>query len=1095
MKKILIAILFFGKIGFSQEKIPFIDYSEISSLAQESINAGDFEKTVELLSRIPKNDSTYYSAMKSKSYYLLQLKKYEEVIKIANEGIKNHHNHSKDAYYVNKGVALTNLKRYSEAMDTYDEALKIYPKSYLIWYNKGIVATSMGNLNDAISFYKKSIILNPFYRNPHFQLGNIFYKQERLTQALMCFNVYLLLEPDANNAFDVLKSLNNVVKANNLNKRDLNIELLEADDSYEEIDLILDSKMTLNKSYKLDNEINVALTRQNHALITQLRDFEGNDGFWSEKYLLLYKWIAENNYFDDFTYTLSYSIENENFKKVIQKNKKRVITFLGKFKTKWASLTSKNKILFNGEKQEVTFDYDKNYTNAIGRMENNIQIGYWEYYDEDGMLIAKGDFDKLGKRTGKWTWYTGLNEVKETAFYVDGKLNGKNLMLHKNGNTYVNANYKEGKLEDEYKYYNSNGALIQHKYFKGDTLDGIYKSYFKVGEEILEFNIPYKNGLIYGEATEYYSNGQIYSKTNYSGGKITGVQTQYYIDGGISSEINYNNGVYEGSYKTYHKNGEVSQLGQCKEGAYDGSWKQYYPNGILQSEFSYKNDKLTGISKNYDTDGKLYYEFNYRKGNIISYRYYDKQGKVIKEGKKKGGEFLYEGMSPLGVKITEGLYDVSGGKKGKWKYFTNNGIQYNEGEYIDNKAEGNHIEFYKNGVKKSITPYKNDIIEGYYTAYHLNGNLKVQGWYKKGEQHGVWKYYYLDGTKQAINFFHKSKLHGNQIYYGVNGKVFSEEKYKYGEVIKEVIYDNNNNVFQTIDYTIKKGKNVITRKHINNEIQESITFVNGVRHGEYKKYDFNGNLIIDGNYLNDKMNGLWTWYDNGKINATINYLNGEIDGDYITYYQDKRIKSKTLYDFGLEVGKSIDYFKNGKEKISTNYYQGKLHGRKKFFDPTGKLQLVRFYEYGRLIGYSYEDKNGDELPMIPLKNETGKIISYYNNGKIAKELEYKNGDLINMYKSYFYNGNQEDEIHFVDGEYEGVKKEFFENGKLMEESEYSYGVLHGKKKEYFENGIIKSEESYINGQLNGICLYYNEKGKLKKKKNYCNDKIWSEEVF
>jgi|TARA_B110000037_G_scaffold161297_1_gene182190 antitoxin component YwqK of YwqJK toxin-antitoxin module len=1096
MKKILIAILLVAKIGFSQEKIPFIDYTEIEKLATESSNEGSYEKTLKLLNKISKNDSTYFAVLSSKSYYLFQLKKYNDVIKVANEGINISHNGSKVYFYINKGVALTNLKKYDEAIETYNLGIKTYPKNYLLWFNKGFLFETQGKLNEAISAYKKCITLNPLFRKPHLQMGNIFYKQERTTQALMCFNIYMLLEPDGSGAFTTLKSLNNIATAKNSNKRNLDLELLDADDSYEDIDLVLDSKMAVGKNYKIENKINIALTKQNHAMIEQLKSFDGNGGFWNTKYVALHKWIGENNYFDDFTHTLSYSIENPIFKKIIQSNTKKITAFLEAFKIKWSSIVADNDIVFNKKIQKVSFYYNDSYVDAIGKMNNNHEVGYWEYYNKDGLLIAIGNYDDSGKKIGKWTWYHGLNKIKETAFYKNGKLEGKNIMLHKNQKLYVDGNYKEDELDGAYKYYNDKGALVQHKFFKKGKLDSIYKSYFIVGEKILEFYIPYKNGLIDGETLEYYANGEVYSKANYVTGKINGLETKYHFNKQKYSEVHYTNGNLNGSYKSYYANGQLNEGGQSLDGSYDGAWKQYYSNGTLQIEYVYKKGKLTDLYRYYDTDGKLYYDFMYRKGEIISFKYYDKEGIIIKEGKKKGGEFYYEGFSPLGVKTSEGLYDISGGKKGKWKFYSNNGILTNEGNFIESKTTGNYYEYYNNGRKKSITPYKEDVIDGYFTGYHLNGKMNVQGWYKNGSEHGEWRYYYSDGTIQSINFFHKGKLHGNQESFGGNGGLISKTKMSFGEFISEKFFDKDGKAFEQINYQSKDNNYSLVSKHFNGKTKTNISYVNGVKHGIYTEFYFDGNKKVTGNFVNGELDGLWTWYHNtGELETKMNYLNGKLNGDYISYYKNGTIENKYSYENGVDIKTHYNFFEDGTKNITTQYYEGNLHGRKEFYDPSGKLQLIRFYNHGRIIGYSYLNKKGEEIPMKELINETGVISAFYENGNVSKKMEYKNGDLINSYKSYYYDGNPEDEIIYLDGEYNGVKKEYFLNGKIHEEMEYNYGIKHGKSTEYYKNGKVKEEKSYLNGQINGVVSSYNKRGKLKKATKYFNDKIISVETF
>ena len=160
MRKIVLVAFFITAIVNAQEKIPFIDYDEIKLQIEESNKENNYQKTVELINKINKNDSVYYPLLTSKSYYLLQLNKFNEVIEVADQGIKENHKTSKLFFYTNKGVALTNLERYKEALETYNQGIKIYPKNYLLWFNKGVVLETQGKINEALEAYKEAIILN-----------------------------------------------------------------------------------------------------------------------------------------------------------------------------------------------------------------------------------------------------------------------------------------------------------------------------------------------------------------------------------------------------------------------------------------------------------------------------------------------------------------------------------------------------------------------------------------------------------------------------------------------------------------------------------------------------------------------------------------------------------------------------------------------------------------------------------------------------------------------------------------------------------------------------------------------------------------------
>ena len=293
--------------------------------------------------------------------------------------------------------------------------------------------------------------------------------------------MYLLLSYDEDGAFNTLKSLNNIVSDKNENEANPDFQISPDDESFEDIDLVINNKIALNKDYETGNKINISLTKQNHALLAQLEDFEGNGGFWDKKYVPLFNWIRENNRFDDFTYTLSYSIQNEKYMKVIEQNKKEIASFINSFYTKWYSILKENTVLFESKKQEVTYNYYNGYVEGIGKTYNETSVGKWIFYNENGQLKANGEYNNQGKKTGKWTWFYKTGKTKETAIYENDILNGENLQYHENGKPYIISNYENDKLNGEYKYYNDKGALVQHKYFKDGELDGLYKSFFNVG--------------------------------------------------------------------------------------------------------------------------------------------------------------------------------------------------------------------------------------------------------------------------------------------------------------------------------------------------------------------------------------------------------------------------------------------------------------------------------------------------------------------------------------------------------------------------------------------------------------------------------------
>ena len=349
----------------------------------------------------------------------------------------------------------------------------------------------------------------------------------------------------------------------------------------------------------------------------------------------------------------------------------------------------------------------------------------------------------------------------------------------------------------------------------------------------------------------------------------------------MSSEINYQNGELNGSYKTYYPNGNIYEIGQSLDNFYNGPWKSFYKDETIQADYTYNKGYIDGVYKYYDTDGKIYYEYLYRKGEVIEYKYFDKVGQTLSEGRKKGGEFQFTGHHANGNIISKGLYDIKGGKEGAWEFYSKNGVLTGKGNYSDNKIIGEYVNYHNNGEIQSKSIYKNDSLHGYFSNYHKNGQLKQQGWYKNNLAHGEWRSYFIDGTLEVINFYHKDKLHGIQKFYSCEGKLERIYKYKFGELLSEVYYDSNSNPLGEINYTPQENNFTVTYLYPNKKTDTQLEYVNGIKHGKYAYYDFYGNIALEGNYKNGAQDGKWIWYyENGKTESAkekLNSLQQEMD--------------------------------------------------------------------------------------------------------------------------------------------------------------------------------------------------------------------------
>ena len=1092
MKKRLLALgLLFPFFSISaQEKIEFINTKEVITQGFLEGEEGNLDKALVLFNKVNKNDSLYHTLSVTKSYFLLNNDRNDEAIQILNESLRSDYYGDRASFFVNKANALSNKKDYTKALRSIENGLKEYPKNSSLYHNKGLILEKQEKIDQAIEAYQMAILLDPSYNKPHLALGNLYYKQEKVAQAMMCYNTSLLLNPDGEDSFHILQVLNEISKTKNKNTSDPKIIKQLGDEDFEDINLIISNRVALNDSYEIDSKIQVPLTKQNHALITYLKDHPSQDGFFNQVYVPIFKWISQEDNFELFTYTVSYSIQNENYRKFLDKQFEDVVEFVSAFRNKWQNILYDYSTKISND--DKSFYYSDMSLIAEGKIIDKEPSGKWIFYNENGKKSSEGLFDKNGKKTGLWQWYYPNNQLKETSELEDGEINGKNVGFFENGRKKYSSNYKNGKLNGEFLLYNEQGALIQKKYFKDGELDQTYTSYFDVGESLPEFVVPYKNKKVNGEVIEYYATGKPYSVMQFKDGEKNGVQKNYLPKSLISSETNFKENLPVGEFVAYHPNGKKKQTGTYNEdGEYDGKWIDYNAEGNKIYEYNYKKGKLDGNYKAFDNDGVLYYEYEYRKGDIIAYKFYDKSGAIIKEDKKRGGEFNYEGYSPYGQIDTEGLYDVSGGKTGEWKFSNDYGVVYQVSNYKENKLDGKYTTYHTNGEENVLAEYKNDSIIGYYKELYPNGQLESQGWYQDGMAQGEWRFYYSNGNIESINFYHKNKLSGEQKYFAPNGKLEHTAIFKNGVQQKMYYFSPTQDTLEVIDMVTPTGDYKIEYLHFNKKPMATKSYTNGVQHGKFKNFYYSGQLELEGAYLNGSKHGKWkAYYENGNLKEEYSFVNGREDGKHINYFEDGTIEEEKFYELDKLTGKSTSFYKNGKKKVVTNYSYDLLNGRKEFYSKNGTLQLVRFYNHGYLIGYTYLDKNGEELPMIPIKNGTAKIKAYYPNGHISKEINLQNGYFNGEYKSYFENGNIETEQMFTMGVYNGPTKTYFENGNLREEKNYLFGEYNGIYKTYYENGNLKQETNYIDDIKTGKSKKYKEDGSLAKEIEYFRDYVY-----
>lgn len=134
------------------------------------------------------------------------------------------------------------------------------------------------------------------------------------------------------------------------------------------------------------------------------------------------------------------------------------------------------------------------------------------------------------------------------------------------------------------------------------------------------------------------------------------------------------------------------------------------------------------------------------------------------------------------------------------------------------------------------------------------------------------------------------------------------------------------------------------------------------RNGSFKKqYPSTETTYFEGNISNNQLNGIWrTYYPSGNLQSTVNYNNGQVDGDAYFYYDDdKNTKmAEVHYSNDLIDGPYMEYYENGAQKALLHYESGLLNGPAEYYYKTGRTKIKGKYKNGRKKGkwYFYDEK-------------------------------------------------------------------------------------------------------------------------------------------
>lgn len=256
-------------------------------------------------------------------------------------------------------------------------------------------------------------------------------------------------------------------------------------------------------------------------------------------------------------------------------------------------------------------------------------------------------------------------------------------------------------------------------------------------------------------------------------------------------------------------------------------------------------------------------------------------------------------------------------------------------------------------------------------------------------------------------------------------------------------------------YSFRKDANVVVYE---------IYFDGGIPTGEFKLYNDNGELVIEGK-------GRWT--EKGFEGAiTEPLVNGKGTGVF-------NFNSEFLISFNGE-----NYYEFCYRTLTDGQYIGDNY---KFEKQNNKYtgEYLEYYDFNKNLAKKITYKNG---------KKNGKYLEYYSDGNLFRDVEYKDDKVNGKSLEYYDNGKLKYDIEYKENKKNGKYLEYNQFG-LVRDIEYKEDQYDGKYLEYYNNGKLKYDIEYKNGYENGKYLEYNLEGKLILKIIYKNGVKVSQKIF
>jgi len=337
MKKTFLVLLFalICNISNGQNKV------EAEKLVNEGVayhDKGDFDGALSKYDKALELDKENLLALAEKAYSLFSLQRYDESINCCQRAITAHPgDKGLKTVYVTFGNALDGLKKTDKSIEIYDLGIKEFPDYYHLHFNKGVSLSSVKKYEEAILCFQKAVLLNPKHASSHNAIARLSNIIDKRIPSILAYCRFLVIETKSNRAKENLSSLQNLMKGNTEKTGEKSVTIhinsnmfgdttengKPTENSFVTTDLILafDAVVDFDKKNKKKTEIELFLRKFETICASLKETYKDNYGFFWDYYVPYFIEMKDNNFLETFSYIVLASGEDAKVSKWLKENK------------------------------------------------------------------------------------------------------------------------------------------------------------------------------------------------------------------------------------------------------------------------------------------------------------------------------------------------------------------------------------------------------------------------------------------------------------------------------------------------------------------------------------------------------------------------------------------------------------------------------------------------------------------------------------------------------------------------------------------------------------------------------------------------------